>query len=132
MLFDRFRVRSDYTKYLLLESARTAGWSASARYWSLHRLGQLNTGLRLYGAIWGLPETVQSICYIISFLISGSSNYCSRSAGTVRFYEQGIDTMLMYGRITYATVNRLCYYTYRANLYGIDYRRACLQEDSIW
>lgn len=40
--------------------------------------------------------------------------------------QSGLSVALTYGRIYYATINRICYYTYENGLYGQDCGRACL------
>ena len=95
----------------------------------LHRLGQLNTGLLLVWSYMGVARNraVNLLHYQFLESLAPVIIAVDQPGHCKILREQGIDTMLMYGRITYATINRLCYYTYENNLYGIDCRRACLQ-----
>lgn len=94
----------------------------------LRRLGKLDTGLLLVWSYMGIARNRAVNLLHYQFLESLAPVVIAtdqpRHCRLLR--EQGIDAMLMYGRITYATVNRLCYYTYENNLYGTDCRRACL------
>lgn len=95
----------------------------------LHRLGQLNDGLQLIWSYMGVARNraVNLLHYQFLRTLAPVTIAVDKPSHYRILREHGIDTMLMYGRITYATVNRLCYYTYENNLYGIDCKRACLQ-----
>ncbi len=43
--------------------------------------------------------------------------------------EHGIRTILIYGKISYSTINRLCYYTYESGISKAECARQCLRGD---
>ena len=93
------------------------------------RMRQLNDGLQLIWSYMGVARNraVNLLHYQFLRTLAPVTIAVDKPSHYRILREHGIDTMLMYGRITYATVNRLCYYTYENNLYGIDCKRACLQ-----
>lgn len=94
----------------------------------LRKMGNLDTGLLLVWSYMGVARNravnlmhyqfLESLAPVV--IVADQPRHCQLLG------EQGIPSMLMYGRITYATVNRICYYTYENHLCGTDCRRACL------
>lgn len=96
----------------------------------LHALGKADTGLELIWSYLGVARNGTENLLRYQFLRS----LAPVRIATDRVYhcqemaEYGIPPLLMYGRISYNTINRLCYYTYESILYGSDCGRTCLEK----
>lgn len=94
----------------------------------LHILGREKTGLELIWSYLGIARNGAVNLLSCEFLQSlAPAVIATDRPGRYRaMKEHGIPAIWLYGKITYSTMNRLCYYTYENNLYGKDCGRACL------
>ncbi|MGN1417973.1 MAG: hypothetical protein ACI4W6_01445 [Acutalibacteraceae bacterium] len=95
----------------------------------LRKLGEMQTDLTLIWSFMGESRNraVNLLHYRFLQSLADVTIATDQPQHWKIMQEHAINSMLMYGRMTYATVNRLCYYTYENNLYETDCKRACLQ-----